>query len=80
MQFGKLHGQAFIIFGLILLAAQGFLFLHAKTMTVSPAPNANTQISQQQDHQPSNIPAVIGTISLILGASLYMFNRNKPQE
>jgi hypothetical protein len=79
MQFGKIHGQAFIIFGLILLAAQGFLFLHAKTMTVSPAPAANTQMPQQE-RQPSNIPAVIGTISLVVGAGLYMVNRNKPQE
>jgi hypothetical protein len=74
MQFGKFHGWAFIALGALLMFVQAVIWFPILISTEDPnRPGAVPPVT-------TPLPCIVGGLSLIFGVTLYLTNRNKPQE
>lgn len=70
MQFGRIHAIALAVLGFILLGVQAMLFFSNNVP-------ANTNESPQTvTHKTSPIPGILGSLSLIAAATIYVTRRN----
>jgi hypothetical protein len=64
MQFGKIHGFALIVLGIVLLGIQVVVYMTPTTIISGP-----TAAAQAEHHKVSPFVGLIGFVSLVAGAA-----------
>ena len=81
MQFGRIHGIALIVLGLLLVAVQiDFAFAgRSEVQTPSqPSPTA-TAIQEPQSHHLGPLAGILGTVSLMGGVAIFATARRRDE-
>lgn len=65
MQFGKIHGIALVILGIVLLGIQTAYYMMPTNVISGP-----TGVSQTPHHAVSPLFGIVGLISLLVGAAM----------
>jgi hypothetical protein len=67
VQFGRLHGVALIVLGIVLLGVQATISMTPKSAKI-PAETSPTV----SEHKTTWFPGIIGTVSLLAGVGLFV--------
>jgi hypothetical protein len=74
MQFGRIHGIALVVLGILLLGVQGNLSVLPNHRD-APAGSSSRTIEQKI----TSVPGIIGAASLVVGMVLYLTARRRDQ-
>ena len=77
MRFGRFHGLALIVLGLILLATQAWLITRPRAASSAGSQGAVARPETGPNPLPARLPAVLGTVSLIVGFALIVWHRDQ---
>ena len=81
MQFGRIHGIALIVFGLLLIGVQiAFAFTGKNEVSTSshPEPTSNT-IQEAQPHRLAPLAGILGASSLLGGLVVFATARRRDE-
>jgi hypothetical protein len=74
MQFGRIHGIALVVLGIVLFAVQGILSMMPKLRDVPTESSSSTM-----EHKTTPLPAIIGAASLVVGGALLVMSRRRDE-
>jgi hypothetical protein len=72
MQFGKTHGIALAVLGVILLAIQAMLYIPSGKV---PTGATGSSSSLMVEHQTNSVVGILGMASLLVGAAIFSTRR-----
>ena len=75
MQFGKIHGLALAILGVVLLGLQAWFYV-APNKVIGAAADA---VTPKVEHRTNPAAGILGVISLIAGAGIFVTRRRADQ-
>jgi len=79
MQFGRLHGIALAVLGLLLISVQ-IVFAFAGSTDINPAAHpASSAVTAQQSHHLSPLAGIIGAASLVTGLAIFATARRRDE-
>jgi hypothetical protein len=82
MQFGRLHGIALTVLGILLITVQ-VVFAFAGRTDINPQANAETPaVTTQQSQQPHRLgplAGIIGAVSLVTGLGIFATARRRDE-
>ena len=67
MQFGKIHGVALAVLGVILLGIQAMLYVRPKEVDSGPSESS----TPKAEHKTSPVVGILGVLSLVAGAAVF---------
>ena len=72
MQFGKIHGLALAVLGIILLGFQVMFFMAPNTVTSGATESSMLKV----EHRPIPVAGILGVVCLIAGVGIFVTRRN----